>query len=86
MSNIQDGFHLAEVDLELRGPGDFFGTRQSGLPILHMARLSDSDLLSTAREYATAVLEQDPTLESEENRVLAGQVERFLQEAVADVG
>ena len=86
VSSIQDGFHLAEVDLELRGPGDFFGTRQSGLPILHMARLSDSDLLSTAREYATAVLEQDPTLESEENRVLAGQVQRFLQEAVADVG
>ena len=86
VSGIQDGFKLAEVDLELRGPGDFFGTRQSGLPTLHMARLSDSDLLSTAREYATTVLEQDPSLEAAENRVLAGQVQRFLQEAIADVG
>ena len=85
VSGIQDGFRLAEVDLELRGPGDFFGTRQSGLPTLHMARLSDSDLLKTAREYATMVLEQDPTLEAPEHRALAGQVERFLQEATADV-
>ena len=86
VSSIQDGFRLAEVDLELRGPGDFFGTRQSGLPILHMARLSDVDLLASAREYATMVLEQDPKLEAAENRVLAGQVQRFLQEAVADAG
>ncbi len=86
VSSIQDGFKLAEVDLELRGPGDFFGTRQSGLPILHMARLSDTDLLSTAREYATMVLDADPTLETADNRVLAGQVQRFLQEAIADVG
>ena len=50
-----------------------------------MARLSDSDLLKTAREYATMVLEQDPTLEAPEHRALAGQVERFLQEAAADV-
>ena len=86
VSSIQDGFRLAEVDLELRGPGDFFGTRQSGLPILHMARLSDVDLLASAREYATMVLEQDPKLEAEDNRVLAGQVQRFLQEAATDVG
>ena len=86
VSSIQDGFRLAEVDLELRGPGDFFGTRQSGLPTLHMARLSDSDLLSKAREYATTVLEQDPSLTAEKHRALAGQVQRFLQEAASDAG
>ena len=41
LERIHDGFKLAEADLELRGPGDFFGTRQSGLPNLRMARLSD---------------------------------------------
>ena len=86
VASIQDGFKLAEVDLELRGPGDFFGTRQSGLPSLHMARLSDTDLLSKAREYASTVLGQDPTLEAPQNRPLAAQVGRFLQEAVSDAG
>ena len=70
----------------MRGPGDFFGTRQSGLPSLHMARLSDTDLLSKAREYASTVLGQDPTLEAPQNRPLAAQVGRFLQQAVSDVG
>ena len=84
ISSIQDGFRLAEVDLELRGPGDFFGTRQSGLPTLHMARLSDIELLSKAREYATTVLAQDPLLQAQENRPLAEQVQRFLQKAGTD--
>jgi ATP-dependent DNA helicase RecG len=60
MENIDDGFKLAEVDLQLRGPGDYFGTRQSGLPDLRMARLSDADLLSLARREAQAILDQDP--------------------------
>ena len=46
MEEMDDGFELAEKDLELRGPGDYFGTRQSGLPDLRMARLGDTDLLS----------------------------------------
>ena len=49
IENVQDGFKLAEEDLKLRGPGEFFGTRQSGLPDLRMARLSDVALLETAR-------------------------------------
>jgi len=60
MENIDDGFKLAEVDLQLRGPGDYFGTRQSGLPDLRMARLSDADLLFLARREAQAILDQDP--------------------------
>ena len=62
MEKITDGFELAEVDLQLRGPGDYFGTRQSGLPNLRMARLTDTDLLTLAREEASALLESDPEL------------------------
>ncbi|MCH7654989.1 MAG: ATP-dependent DNA helicase RecG [Chloroflexi bacterium] len=57
-----DGFAIAEADLQLRGPGDFFGTRQSGLPSLHMASLDDRDLLASARDEARTLLAADPTL------------------------
>ena len=62
MEEIDDGFKLAEKDLKQRGPGDYFGTRQSGLPDLRMARLSDTDLLSLARQEAETLLDRDPTL------------------------
>ncbi len=62
MEEMGDGFKLAEKDLELRGPGDYFGTRQSGLPDLRMARISDTDLLSLARREAEALLDCDPAL------------------------
>ena len=55
-----DGFVLAEKDLELRGPGDFLGTRQSGLPDLRVAQLSDTATLVMAREAARSVFAQDP--------------------------
>ena len=78
LEEIHDGFHLAEVDLELRGPGDFFGTRQSGLPNLRMAHLSDRQLLESAREEAAQVMEQDPELKASKHAALASQVARFL--------
>ena len=62
MEEMSDGFELAEKDLELRGPGDYFGTRQSGMLDLRMARISDADLLSLARQEAEALLDRDPTL------------------------
>ena len=62
MERLDDGFKLAEEDLRLRGPGDYFGTRQSGMPDLRMARISDTDLLSLAREEAGALLGRDPSL------------------------
>ena len=62
MERMDDGFKLAEFDLEQRGPGDYFGTRQSGLPDLRMARITDADLLSLARQEAETLLDRDPTL------------------------
>ena len=62
MEEMGDGFKLAEFDLEQRGPGDYFGTRQSGLPDLRMARLTDAELLSLARQEAQTLLDRDPTL------------------------
>ena len=84
LEQINDGFRLAEVDLELRGPGDFFGTRQSGLPNLRMAHLSDRELLTEARAEAARIIELDPLLEGPEHAVLRAQVERFLAEASAE--
>ena len=76
---------MAEVDLELRGPGDFFGTRQSGLPALRMAHLSDRRLLEMAREEAALLMEVDPELKAPEHAALAAQVARFVDQASADV-
>jgi ATP-dependent DNA helicase RecG len=76
-----DGFEIAEADLRLRGPGDFFGTRQSGLPTLRMARLSDRDLLVAAREEARRMMASDPKLKAYPS--LAALVERYAH-AVTD--
>jgi ATP-dependent DNA helicase RecG len=77
IESTNDGFALAEKDLELRGPGEFFGTRQAGLPDLRVARLYDVKLLDLAREQAQKLFEADPTLSAAEHRLLAHKVERF---------
>jgi ATP-dependent DNA helicase RecG len=79
IEKTQDGFVLAEKDLELRGPGDFFGVRQSGLPTLRLASLSNVQILEQARAEAKAVFQHDPTLSSPEHQLLAQQVSRFWQ-------
>ena len=84
LQRTQDGFQLAEVDLEMRGPGDFFGTRQSGLPNLRMAQLSDRELLDLARKEANAIIEEDPTLALEKHAALAGQMARFMERVSAE--
>ena len=66
-----DGFELAEEDLRLRGPGDYLGTRQSGLPNLKVARITDQDILAVARAEAVRILDADPELEAEPNALLA---------------
>ncbi|HZY10749.1 MAG TPA: ATP-dependent DNA helicase RecG [Bacteroidota bacterium] len=71
MMETTDGFKIAEIDLELRGPGDFFGTRQSGLPQLQLANLvTDGDLLSLARHEARNLIEKDPHLRMSEHQPL----------------
>jgi len=63
MERSNDGFEIAEKDLELRGPGEFLGTRQSGIPELAVANLArDAALLATAREEARRILAADPEL------------------------
>ena len=66
-----NGFRVAEEDLRLRGPGEFFGTRQSGIPDLKVADLGDLPLLGLARYEATRLLERDPDLISTEHSVLS---------------
>ncbi len=72
-----DGFALAQIDLDLRGPGDFLGTRQSGLPPLQTAQLSDLRTLEDARSAAKGLFEVDPDLSRPEHAALAGQVAAF---------
>jgi ATP-dependent DNA helicase RecG len=79
LEQSQDGFALAEKDLQLRGPGDFFGTRQSGLPDLKLAQLSDLRTLELAREEATRVLEEDPDLSLPQHTALARKARQFWQ-------
>jgi len=62
MCKYASGFKLAEIDLELRGPGEIYGVKQSGIPDLKMASFSDSKLLARARTEAEKILEQDPNL------------------------
>ena len=83
LTRTNNGFELAEIDLELRGAGDFFGTRQSGLPALRMAQFSDRGLLESARELATRISAEDPELKAPEHSALAAQVARFISRAAA---
>ncbi|MCX6011254.1 MAG: DNA helicase RecG, partial [Chloroflexi bacterium] len=79
IEKTQDGFILAEEDLRIRGPGEFFGTRQSGLPDLRMAKLSDVALLELARAEAIRLFEQDPGLKKPANAPLARELSRVWQ-------
>ncbi|MFN3840028.1 MAG: ATP-dependent DNA helicase RecG [Cyclobacteriaceae bacterium] len=78
MVRTNNGFEIAEVDLQLRGPGDLMGTQQSGLLDLLIADLGkDSILLEKARETARAILNDDPALVKPENRLIRVQVDLF---------
>ncbi len=71
MTKYSDGFKLAEIDLKLRGPGDIFGTRQSGLPALKYCDLvEDANLLYKAKDSAFEVINKDPELKTAENQIL----------------
>ncbi len=81
MSQSNDGFVISEKDLEIRGPGDFFGTKQHGLPELKIANLyRDIEVLKLAQESAKELLELDPTLKG--NKKLKGYLSNYFGEKV----
>ncbi|MBI5474360.1 MAG: ATP-dependent DNA helicase RecG [Ignavibacteriae bacterium] len=84
MVQTNDGFKIAEVDLQLRGPGDFFGTRQSGLPEFRVADiLTDTVLLDEARRDAFELVEKDPHLKLPEHHVVAEHLRSLHRDAFA---
>jgi ATP-dependent DNA helicase RecG len=77
MVAVRDGFVIAERDLAARGPGEFLGTRQSGLPDLKVANLiRDARLVELARQEAFAVFDQDPSLSRPEHAPLKAALKR----------
>jgi ATP-dependent DNA helicase RecG len=80
LTATENGFELAEEDLRLRGPGEFWGTRQSGLPELRIAQLGDLPTIELARQAAHEILARDPQLEESRHALLRAQVQRFWRD------
>jgi hypothetical protein len=81
MQKYSDGFALAEKDLELRGPGEFFGTRQHGMPDLKVANpIQDLAILERARAEAARIVAEDPQLHKPEHQALRQAVKERLGE------
>jgi ATP-dependent DNA helicase RecG len=80
---IDDGFRLAEEDLRLRGPGDFIGVRQSGMPELRVADINDTPLIELTRALAGQLWESDPYLRKPENTALRERMYLFWQNYMA---
>ena len=79
MTSTTDGFKISETDLKLRGPGEFFGTRQHGLPSLRIANLyKDMDILKSAQKAALEVIRNDPELNKEENLPLKKELDEIF--------
>lgn len=79
METTTDGFKISEFDLELRGPGEFIGRKQSGLPGFRMANLvTDQEILKSARNAAFALMESDPKLTRPEHRFFRGELQKIL--------
>ena len=86
MATTNNGFELADLDLKLRGPGEFLGTRQAGFASsLKMASITDVALIEKAREQAKALFERDPNLSQPEHALLAEAFERFWKGTSSDV-
>lgn len=83
MTKTSDGFEIAEIDLKLRGPGEFFGTRQHGLPELKLTDITrELDLLQQAKEDALTLLEDDPGLLKPGHRALREAIKRQFGESL----
>ena len=80
ISKTSDGFKIAEEDLKLRGPGDFFGTHQHGLPAFKLADLTrDMQLLQTAQQMSKSIIESDPQLKRAAHRIMRELTQRLMQ-------
>ncbi len=89
IASTNDGFKIAEMDLQIRGMGEFFGTRQSGMPPLRVARIpEDMDLLNLARRDAKQMIQADPMLQDEAHHLLRRVLLKQYGEALGliDVG
>ncbi len=83
MTDTDDGFKIAEKDLELRGSGEFFGTKQHGLPEFKVANLfEDIPVLKQVQELAIKIEQTDSKLEKEENKELKELVQRLMKERI----
>lgn len=83
LCSSNDGFFISEQDLKLRGPGDFFGTRQHGLPEMRVANLfADSKILEAAQKTAHEIMENSLALSEEEDRVLRARVKKVLPDTI----
>ncbi len=85
MVDTNDGFILAQRDLEQRGPGEFLGTRQSGYSELRLANLTDVHLIEKARHHAQSIFELDPDLQAPEHQLLAQSLKRFWNHGQGDI-
>ena len=83
MSSTADGFKISEEDLKMRGPGDFFGSAQHGLPPLKIADIAcNMELMNKAQNCARELLEADPQLNAPENRALKMDVLRLFNKEI----
>ncbi len=78
-----DGFYISEQDLKLRGPGDFFGTRQHGLPEMKIANLfEDRDILAVSQTAAKQIMEEDPKLQSKKYAPLKRRADKIINSEI----
>lgn len=77
MTETNDGFKLADLDLRLRGPGQFLGTRQSGYSELSLAKITDVEMIEKARRAARDLIQEDPALDAQEHQDLAQKINQF---------
>ena len=80
MVETNDGFKISEKDLELRGSGEFFGTKQHGIPEFKIANLfQDMEILKEAQTIATKIIQEDKKLEKKENEVLKNEIKNMFK-------
>lgn len=83
MTSTTDGFKIADEDLKMRGPGDFFGSRQHGLPNMKIAMLTDTALLTEANRFAREIITDDPDFTKDENKALGNAIAELFSSEYA---